>query len=419
MLTCIEHKDLSNADRIRAMATSLKIASGYSKHSAKKENVLIDAGLDLMGAPICNHRGSAPTGDHISLYYPGFHEFVELCETVTIDKKDCVVANDLCLAMAKVYGNEDGRVKEFIKVLKSYFGGISFKNNSKCEMSIGDNQECLLECKNESGISGDAYRQVYAYYIASLETKKFPDKCSAPGFIIEVVGPNLTISGAVFGKYVYIDRLAHHWLVQQPNDNDAMIRIAKTLKALQVCLSDMSKYYSQINSNQLILRQPRFPVYQDVNGSELTYHKEVENYSHLFHASLNGQDVVVKFAQTYCEEAHECLSTHGFAPKLISCDSVGRFKAVVMEEVKDAVCIDTYLAKNPGAKNELLAKCRKALKVLSENNYCHGDFRPCNILVTENLDIFVLDFDWAGECGKVKYPFFMNHAEVLTFGFGM
>ena len=83
--------------------SSLKQSSKYSKHSASKENVKIDEALDLMGAPICNHRGSAPTGNDISLYYPGFHDFVELCEVVTVGKEDCVIANELCLVMARVY----------------------------------------------------------------------------------------------------------------------------------------------------------------------------------------------------------------------------------------------------------------------------------------------------------------------------
>lgn len=31
------------------------------------ENVAVDNKLDLMGVPICNHRGSAPVGNDISL----------------------------------------------------------------------------------------------------------------------------------------------------------------------------------------------------------------------------------------------------------------------------------------------------------------------------------------------------------------
>jgi hypothetical protein len=43
----------------------------------------------------------------------------------------------------------------------------------------------------------------------------------------------------------------------------------------------------------------------------------------------------------------------------------------------------------------------------------HGDFRPNNIMVREiegqlELEMKVVDFDWAGTSGKVNYPFRRN-----------
>ena len=49
---------------------------------------------------------------------------------------------------------------------------------------------------------------------------------------------------------------------------------------------------------------------------------------------------------------------------------------------------------------------------MSAQNYCHGDFRSLNILVDNNADIKVIDFDWAGVEGQTKYPYFMNHVNI-------
>lgn len=213
---------------------------------------------------------------------------------------------------------------------------------------------------------------------------------------------------------MYIDRLAQLWLVQQPNNNNAMINIARTFRALKESLLEMKSYYYKVEGGKISLGRPRFPYFgQGVHAEDdcqIVYHKRVA--PHLFHAEMSNNEVFVKFTETYCEDAHKLLFEKGFAPQLFHVKCVGRFKAVVMKVVKNAVCILPYLESHTEAKQCLLSKCREALDILSDNNYCHGDLRPCNILVGENQDICVVDFDWAGKSGTVKYPFFMNHDEV-------
>ncbi len=51
-------------------------------------------------------------------------------------------------------------------------------------------------------------------------------------------------------------------------------------------------------------------------------------------------------------------------------------------------------------------------KLLVDKEYCHGDFRPPNILVDNDGRVFVIDFQWAGMQGTAQYPHFMNHAEI-------
>ena len=83
---------------------------------------------------------------------------------------------------------------------------------------------------------------------------------------------------------------------------------------------------------------------------------------------------------------------------------------IVMEELQNAVNLYNFLRTKQEQAEDILSQCREALDRLHKNNICHGDFRHTNILV-ERDRISVIDFDWSGEVGKVKYPHFINHTD--------
>ena len=52
---------------------------------------------------------------------------------------------------------------------------------------------------------------------------------------------------------------------------------------------------------------------------------------------------------------------------------------------------------------------------MKEKKVVHGDLRPNNIMCrerpdsgTQELEVKVVDFDWAGKLGSAKYPAIMN-----------
>ena len=58
------------------------------------------------------------------------------------------------------------------------------------------------------------------------------------------------------------------------------------------------------------------------------------------------------------------------------------------------------------------------MEELKSNDFVHGDLRPQNILPLADNSIRVVDFDWAGTSGVVKYPEDMNrecswHSDVI------
>ena len=61
--------------------------------------------------------------------------------------------------------------------------------------------------------------------------------------------------------------------------------------------------------------------------------------------------------------------------------------------------------------NSTIETCSQHFKL--NNNYCHGDFRSLNILVDKpDTSIKLIDFDWSGIHGQVKYPIFINNTQI-------
>ena len=370
--------------------------------------------LDFRNATIYDHRSDRYMGDDVSLYYLGFHDFRELCKTIPIEKEDCYHTQLLCETMSGFFDNKDQRLKKFINLFEAYIcmkgTQITFDHEYGASTHFALGYFLLLEAKNEVGLGGaESYQALGGYYVASLNSlhSSYVDKHSAPVFLIELIGPHLIISGAVYGKFVYIDRLIPPlWLVLQPMNSEEMIRTARVLKALKSSLTTLSLYYSTEKR-----QQPRFPSYKYKDGAEVLQYEE-RMKPHLYSCTLKDSSVIVKFAESYGENAHKLLADAGFAPKLHHIGNHGRFTVVIMEKLPDVTRVDEYLLQNPNDKKNVLDQCQNALNILHNNSFCHGDFRTCNILVDPTGKVYIVDFDWAGATGIAKYPYYMNHIQI-------
>lgn len=119
-------------------------------------------------------------------------------------------------------------------------------------------------------------------------------------------------------------------------------------------------------------------------------------------------NVVIKFTERYSAEVHKIVANMNYAPKLYYYGVISRrYKVVVMEHIATDVNITTYFYSEPEKKQTIIGQCESVLSTLHTNNFCHGDFRAPNILV-HNDTIRVLDFDWSGQVGSIRYPLFMN-----------
>lgn len=254
----------------------------------------------------------------------------------------------------------------------------------------------------------DSYRECLAYYIARLDEVRLPN----PSFLVELVGPNLIISGAVCGEGVYVDRLVPPlWLVMQPLENAAMMRVARTLKALAKACHKLQKYFYCHPGADSSGYPPQslFPEFHKFDGCIVTYIETIQR--NIFRGIDNRKSVIIKFCQTYGRAVHESLVSAGLAPRLLHCECIGMFTAVVMDDVTDAVTVDEYLKDNPDSMENIHKQCTNVFKILKANQFVHGDLRCVNVLVQSGI-VQVIDFDWAGTTDEAKYPFFMNHEDI-------
>lgn len=114
----------------------------------------------------------------------------------------------------------------------------------------------------------------------------------------------------------------------------------------------------------------------------------------------NPVDVVVKFAFSYGEKGHKLLADRDSAPTLLYCKyerDIGMW-AIVMELLAGgSLEAGSYLT--DGQRKSLQA----ALDALHEEKLVFGDLREPNIIASGDR-VKLIDFDWCGEEGVVRYP---------------
>ena len=86
-------------------------------------------------------------------------------------------------------------------------------------------------------------------------------------------------------------------------------------------------------------------------------------------------EVIIKFCSTYNKDVHLFCYSKGFAPALLSCQTVGNYTVVVMEKL-------ALRALNPNDRNnaEIKAQINIIIQELQDKHYVHGDFRGSNVM---------------------------------------
>ena len=269
--------------------------------------------------------------------------------------------------------------------------------------------------------------------------------CFCPSFIISLAGPHIVICGAILTAHAIVHRLTDHiWCANsRVNDDAQALRVARVFFALGNALVRLRSFYAQLEKpTDAVARYfPLATAYRD--GDRIVKFRYTSYLSDTAEACVTykavecegpsdqpRREIVVKFVERYGVAAHELLASEGLAPKLLYCGDIwldgreargcGSRKMVVMECVDGPTAYAMRLA-SPGPLPEGVRRAiRRAVKLLHDAGMVHGDIRLENVIVAnptgaeadsdDNVEkrVRIVDFDWAGDEGTVRYPLYLS-----------
>ncbi|KAH9922428.1 uncharacterized protein B0H18DRAFT_1212655 [Fomitopsis serialis] len=288
--------------------------------------------------------------------------------------------------------------------------------------------------------------------------------CSCmPAFILAIAGPHVSVSGAIFVNGVAISQRITPFTSLVPplaslsttpgfeaNEmgfvtagTQHVAEIALLLKSLRECLDGLGTYYRDMRRPTRpdeLSPAPCFPSYEANDGVtlhrdgqagppassrplpdaraknertvKLRYLSRIPERRMSFVAEANGGGetgtrCVVKFVHRSGKEAHEFMYERGVAARLMHCQreaSVGDLFVVITEYIDET--------KDAKASQDGITKLRDALEGLHEAQFVFGDLRRVNMLVDSTGQPRLIDFDWSGPDGQMRYPHDLNTTDV-------
>ncbi|KAG9046088.1 hypothetical protein FS842_001002 [Serendipita sp. 407] len=389
------------------------------------------AGIDCLRPA---NRSSLP----ISLLHPAFATFKYIL-TQPMPRNDSAVkatrtAWKLCTTMADHFQDENARKTALFTQLRPLFtdralfsASFGSADPDGALVNSDGSIDAVVELKNEPGAAGDVYMQCARSFDA-LATSQLQDKQGAErsAFVISVDGPSLLICGGFKDRDPAVVEPLSQWCSMLPDDlGERQEVLGKHLYALQVSL-----YQLKTPPPGKVMKCPRiYKEFQIMDGSTQPF-EFISPYKHLgSHCGLlfkaktvttneTEEEVLVKVVRGgYGEEAHRIIAENGFAPKLYGVARVdGAPPAYAMELLSERqlwMPLQRAWFKDLVIWDRLEAKITDFLHLLRKHRLVHGDLRPNNVLCrmhmeTGDVQLGVLDWDWAGSHGIARYPLDRN-----------
>lgn len=204
--------------------------------------------------------------------------------------------------------------------------------------------------------------------------------------------------------------------------------IAYTFDALMVTYKRIEDHYSAIKikgplSSSMDRRHPQRTSYTDErDGMSKTFVYERRLLTKLVFLAYDDRDgslLCIKFTRTYGADVHRFLAARGFAPQLRQIIYIGGgWNMVVMDRSSSRYKPLSQSVLDSESKARVRLMAMDIATLLSSRGFVHGDLRDTNILLeSEALEqggvkLHVIDYDWAGPVGEVKYPDRVNTEDI-------
>jgi hypothetical protein len=316
--------------------------------------------------------------------------------------------------------------------------------------------EVVLEIKNEYGTGGSDpeiqytsyYLQMYRYQIRSGPYKECIEKYICPVLGISIIGQTRLVmllacsqllthffsgSNIGFGALVLLDKarcvqLTPLLSARSPSGDrthrPALVQAFLAACALRASIHEDMVHILRNRYTLPRLHQRNFPYVQKVPAWPPTDdgEREIEfrilrvagqlddpglwnDARFLYLAKIQHQVVLVKFTHQYSPELHHFCAERYHAPKLLGYGTVpGGWKVVVMEFVEHDRDQRARYALKHWVKWE--QDLTRLVQDFHGRGLVHGDLRVANFMIPTKQPetIKLIDFDWAGEAGKVYFP---------------
>lgn len=230
------------------------------------------------------------------------------------------------------------------------------------------------------------------------------------------------------------------WLGYSRAIDDAYtLRVARVFYALRLGIQRLKTYYETLNYNPEDTTSRYFPLATSCtlpNGEKLEFKYEtplkVGDPSCVTYLATDCKDpqrqFVVKFVERYGESAHKLLAENNLAPKLLYYGDVWTTPMEAVGCRPRQMVVMEYIRGKTAADLEEVPQCvrdtvQHAVDLLHAKGMVHGDIRLPNVVIQDSDDlgegrgddgednlanrIKIIDFDWAGKEGTVRYPHYI------------
>lgn len=345
-----------------------------------------------------------------------------------ITKQHRETSHNIILEMQKPFLKEETRNHEFLSIIQPLLdiqettdtpSVFKIRKNSgpdgfKTTSSVNNPAViCIFEGKLEIGHCGDPTLQACFDYSKCCGKMAETDiDGHYPCLLLTLAGCQMTVSLAIVSKTVVVYPIIDAFLFQ---GNDRVIKGAKILSCIEKSLNRINQYYQTKEWLQQSLFSIPFINSTIVNGTSTSFQykkcikiQPQESYVYLAESNETLQKFIVKFTRRYCEQAHQLLTDHNYAPILHNIQQFGtEWKMIVMNYIPNPLNYFRLYSKIENTvKRNFHQQLQEIIQILHSNGFLHGDLRRPNILLTIDPEprIFVIDFDWCGPIGTVTYP---------------